>query len=173
MERLFRVLLGLPERTITVTRHQPHALALCSERQGWCADARIELKTWPAGPFSVREHIHPCLEESMSVHEDRRDAKSHAHSVRSHCRDRRRGRSRSGAFEAQGVESFGDGHAPADGLSARGRSAALCRFGSGAQEISAEADVVWRREAPRGGEFGSGSPTSMAPAWPPSGTCAA
>jgi hypothetical protein len=30
----------------------------------------------------------------------------------------------------------------------------LCRFGSGAQEISAEADVVWRREGSRGGEFG-------------------
>jgi hypothetical protein len=58
------------------------------------------------------------------------------------------------AFEAQGVNVSATGmHLRTAYLPEIGQPL-LCRFGSGAQEISAEADVVWRREGPRGGEFG-------------------
>jgi hypothetical protein len=58
------------------------------------------------------------------------------------------------AFEAQGVDVSATGmHLRTAYLPEIGQPL-LCRFGSGAQEISAEADVVWRREGSRGGEFG-------------------
>ena len=58
------------------------------------------------------------------------------------------------AFEAQGVDLSATGmHLRTAYLPEVGQPL-LCRFGSGAQEISAEAEVVWRKEGARGGEFG-------------------
>ncbi|MET0593630.1 MAG: PilZ domain-containing protein [Polyangiaceae bacterium] len=58
------------------------------------------------------------------------------------------------AFEAQGVNLSPSGmHLRTAYLPEVGQSL-LCRFGSGAQEIQAEADVVWTKHAARGGEFG-------------------
>ncbi len=89
----------------------------------------------------------------MSFQEERRDAKSQRISfdaivelggdVDPTC-----------AFEAQGVDVSATGmHLRTAYLPDVGQPL-LCRFGSGAQEIAAEADVVWRREGARGGEFG-------------------
>jgi hypothetical protein len=60
----------------------------------------------------------------------------------------------SSSFEAQGVNVSANGMQLRTAYLPDVGQPLLCRFGSGAQEISAEADVVWRREALRGGEFG-------------------
>ena len=61
---------------------------------------------------------------------------------------------RAAAFEAQGVNLSATGMQLRTAYLPDIGQPLLCRFGSGAQEISAEADVVWRREGARGGEFG-------------------
>ncbi|HKQ69157.1 MAG TPA: PilZ domain-containing protein [Polyangiaceae bacterium] len=89
----------------------------------------------------------------MSVHEDRREAKSQRipfEAIVELGGDAGMG----SAFEAQGVDLSANGmHLRTAYLPDLGQPL-LCRFGSGAQEISADADVVWRREGARGGEFG-------------------
>src|SRR5258706_3171237 len=89
----------------------------------------------------------------MSFHEDRRDAKSQR--IPFEAIVELGGEvDRNSAFEAQGVDVSATGmHLRTAYLPEIGQPL-LCRFGSGAQEISAEADVVWRREGSRGGEFG-------------------
>jgi len=89
----------------------------------------------------------------MSLHEDRRDAKSQR--IPFEAIVELGGEVDPGsAFEAQGVDVSATGmHLRTAYLPDVGQPL-LCRFGSGAQEISAEADVVWRREGARGGEFG-------------------
>jgi hypothetical protein len=89
----------------------------------------------------------------MSFHEDRRDAKSQRIPFEAIVELGGEVDPNS-AFEAQGVDVSATGmHLRTAYLPEVGQPL-LCRFGSGAQEISAEADVVWRREGPRGGEFG-------------------
>ena len=89
----------------------------------------------------------------MSVHEDRRDAKSQRIPFEAIVEIGGEVDPNS-AFEAQGVDVSATGmHLRTAYLPEVGQPL-LCRFGSGAQEISAEADVVWRREGARGGEFG-------------------
>jgi hypothetical protein len=89
----------------------------------------------------------------MSFHEDRRDAKSQRIPFEAIVELGGEVDPNS-AFEAQGVNVSATGmHLRTAYLPEVGQPL-LCRFGSGAQEISAEADVVWRREGPRGGEFG-------------------
>ena len=89
----------------------------------------------------------------MSVHHERRDAKS----LRVPCEAivEIGGELEPGtAFEAQSVDvSVSGKHLRTAYVPAVGQPL-LCRFGSGAQEISAEAEVVWRTEEARGGEFG-------------------
>lgn len=88
----------------------------------------------------------------MSVQEDRRDAKSLRIPFEAivELGDDDPG----AAFEAQGVNLSPSGmHLRTAYLPEVGQSL-LCRFGSGAQEIQAEADVVWTKHAARGGEFG-------------------
>src|SRR5260370_12708877 len=58
------------------------------------------------------------------------------------------------AFEAQGVNLSATGMQLRTAYLPEVGQPLLCRVGSGAQEIASEADVVWRREGPRGGEFG-------------------
>jgi len=89
----------------------------------------------------------------MSAHEDRRDAK--AQRIPFEAIVELGGEAEpNAAFEAQGVDLSATGmHLRTAYLPEIGQPL-LCRFGSGAQEISAEADVVWRKEGPRGGEFG-------------------
>jgi hypothetical protein len=89
----------------------------------------------------------------MSVHEDRRDAKSQRIPFEAIVEiggevDP------SAAFEAQGVNLSATGMQLRTAYLPEIGQPLLCRFGSGAQEIAAEADVVWRREGARGGEFG-------------------
>jgi hypothetical protein len=89
----------------------------------------------------------------MSVHEDRRDAKSHRipfEAIVEIGGEMEGG----GAFEAQGVNLSASGMQLRTAYLPEIGQPLLCRFGSGAQEIAAEADVVWRREGSRGGEFG-------------------
>jgi hypothetical protein len=89
----------------------------------------------------------------MSFQEDRRDAKSQRIPFEAIVELGGEVDPNS-AFEAQGVNVSATGmHLRTAYLPEVGQPL-LCRFGSGAQEISAEADVVWRREGPRGGEFG-------------------
>jgi len=89
----------------------------------------------------------------MSFHEDRRDTKSQRIPFEAIVELGGEVDPNS-AFEAQGVDVSATGmHLRTAYLPEVGQPL-LCRFGSGAQEISAEADVVWRREGPRGGEFG-------------------
>jgi hypothetical protein len=89
----------------------------------------------------------------MSFHEDRRDAKSQRIPFEAIVELGGEVDPNS-AFEAQGVDVSATGmHLRTAYLPEVGQPL-LCRFGSGAQEISAEADVVWRREGARGGEFG-------------------
>jgi hypothetical protein len=58
------------------------------------------------------------------------------------------------AFEAQGIDLSASGMQMRTAYLPDLGQSLLCRFGSGAQEISAAAEVVWRREGTRGGEFG-------------------
>jgi hypothetical protein len=93
------------------------------------------------------------VEEAMSVHQDRRDAKSVRipfEAIVEIGGDLPPG----SAFEAQSIDLSVSGmHLRTAYLPDVGQ-ALLCRFGSGAEDISAEAEVVWRREESRGGEFG-------------------
>src|SRR6476659_9295019 len=89
----------------------------------------------------------------MSVHEDRRDAK--AQRIPFEAIVEIGGEvDPSAAFEAQGVNLSATGMQLRTAYLPDIGQPLLCRFGSGAQEIAAEADVVWRREGARGGEFG-------------------
>jgi hypothetical protein len=89
----------------------------------------------------------------MSVHEDRRDAKSQR--IPFEAIVEIGGEVDPGAaFEAQGVNLSATGMQLRTAYLPDIGQPLLCRFGSGAQEIAAEADVVWRREGARGGEFG-------------------
>src|SRR5260221_5080720 len=89
----------------------------------------------------------------MSIQEERRDAKSQRIPFEAIVELGGEVDPNS-AFEAQGVDVSATGmHLRTAYLPEIGQPL-LCRFGSGAQEISAEADVVWRREGSRGGEFG-------------------
>src|SRR5258706_8025577 len=89
----------------------------------------------------------------MSFHEDRRDAKSQR--IPFEAIVELGGEvDPSSAFEAQGVNLSSTGMQLRTAYLPEVGQPLLCRFGSGAQEIAAEADVVWRREGPRGGEFG-------------------
>jgi hypothetical protein len=89
----------------------------------------------------------------MSVHEDRRDAKSQR--IPFEAIVEIGGEVDPGAaFEAQGVNLSATGMQLRTAYLPEIGQPLLCRFGSGAQEIAAEADVVWRREGARGGEFG-------------------
>lgn len=88
----------------------------------------------------------------MSVQEDRRDVKSQRIPFDAivELGDDDPG----AAFEAQGVNLSASGMLLRTAYLPDVGQALLCRFGSGAQEIQAEADVVWRKEGARGGEFG-------------------
>jgi hypothetical protein len=88
----------------------------------------------------------------MSVQEDRRDVKSQRIPFDAivELGDDDPG----AAFEAQGVNLSANGMQLRTAYLPDVGQALLCRFGSGAQEIQAEADVVWRKEGARGGEFG-------------------
>jgi len=86
----------------------------------------------------------------MSVHEDRRDAK--AQRIPFEAIVEIGGEvDPSAAFEAQGVNLSATGMQLRTAYLPDIGQPLLCRFGSGAQEIAAEADVVWRREGARGG----------------------
>ena len=89
----------------------------------------------------------------MSVHHDRRDAKSSR--IPFEAIVEIGGELAPGAaFEAQSIDLSVSGmHLRTAYLPEIGQQL-LCRFGSGAEDISAEAEVVWRREESRGGEFG-------------------
>jgi hypothetical protein len=89
----------------------------------------------------------------MSFHEDRRDAKSQRIPFEAIVELGGEVDPNS-AFEAQGVNVSATGMLLRTAYLPEVGQPLLCRFGSGAQEISAEADVVWRREGQRGGEFG-------------------
>jgi hypothetical protein len=93
------------------------------------------------------------VEEAMNVHHDRRDAK--ASRIPFEAIVEIGGELAPGAaFEAQSVDLSVSGmHLRTAYLPEIGRPL-LCRFGSGAEDISAEAEVVWRREEARGGDFG-------------------
>jgi hypothetical protein len=88
----------------------------------------------------------------MSVQEDRRDVKSQRIPFDAivELGDDDPGE----AFEAQGVNLSANGMQLRTAYLPDVGQALLCRFGSGAHEIQAEADVVWRKEGARGGEFG-------------------
>jgi hypothetical protein len=88
----------------------------------------------------------------MSVQEDRRDAKSQRIPFEAivELGDVDPGH----AFEAQGVNLSASGMQLRTAYLPEAGQPLLCRFGSGAQEIQAEADVVWCNEGARGGEFG-------------------
>jgi PilZ domain len=88
----------------------------------------------------------------MSVQEDRRDAKSQRIPFEAivELGDVDPGH----AFEAQGVNLSASGMQLRTAYLPEVGQPLLCRFGSGAQEIQAEADVVWCNEGARGGEFG-------------------
>jgi len=89
----------------------------------------------------------------MSIQEDRRDAKSQRIPFEAIVELGGEVDPNS-SFEAQGVNVSATGMQLRTAYLPEVGQPLLCRFGSGAQEISAEADVVWRREALRGGEFG-------------------
>jgi hypothetical protein len=88
----------------------------------------------------------------MSVQEDRRDVKSQRIPFEAivELGDADPGT----AFEAQGVNLSASGMQLRTAYLPEVGQPLLCRFGSGAQEIQAEADVVWCNEGARGGEFG-------------------
>jgi hypothetical protein len=88
----------------------------------------------------------------MSVQEDRRDVKSQRIPFEAivEVGDVDPG----AAFEAQGVNLSASGMLLRTAYLPEVGQALLCRFGSGAQEIQAEADVVWTKHGARGGEFG-------------------
>jgi hypothetical protein len=88
----------------------------------------------------------------MSVQEDRRDVKSQRIPFEAivELGDDDPG----AAFEAQGVNLSANGMQLRTAYLPEVGQQLLCRFGSGAQEIQAEADVVWTKHAGRGGEFG-------------------
>ena len=88
----------------------------------------------------------------MSVQEDRRDVKSQRIPFEAivEVGDVDPGN----AFEAQGVNLSANGMQLRTAYLPELGQPLLCRFGSGAQEIQAEADVVWCNEGARGGEFG-------------------
>jgi hypothetical protein len=88
----------------------------------------------------------------MSVQEDRRDVKSQRIPFEAivEVGDVDPG----AAFEAQGVNLSASGMQLRTAYLPEVGQSLLCRFGSGAQEIQAEADVVWTKHGARGGEFG-------------------
>ena len=88
----------------------------------------------------------------MSVQEDRRDAKSQRIPFEAivEVGDVEPG----AAFEAQGINLSANGMLLRTAYLPEVGQSLLCRFGSGAQEIQAEADVVWTKHGARGGEFG-------------------
>jgi hypothetical protein len=88
----------------------------------------------------------------MSVQEDRRDAKSQRIPFEAivELGDVDPGH----AFEAQGVNLSASGMQLRTAYLPEVGQPLLCRFGSGAQEIQGEADVIWCNEGARGGEFG-------------------
>jgi PilZ domain len=88
----------------------------------------------------------------MSVQEDRRDVKSQRIPFEAivEVGDVDPG----AAFEAQGVNLSASGMQLRTAYLPEVGQGLLCRFGSGAQEIQTEADVVWTKHGARGGEFG-------------------
>jgi hypothetical protein len=88
----------------------------------------------------------------MSVQEDRRDTKSQRIPFEAivEVGDVDPG----AAFEAQGVNLSASGMLLRTAYLPEVGQTLLCRFGSGAQEIQAEAGVVWTKHGARGGEFG-------------------
>jgi len=88
----------------------------------------------------------------MSVQEDRRDTKSQRIPFEAivEVGDVDPG----AAFEAQGVNLSASGMQLRTAYLPEVGQPLLCRFGSGAQEIQAEANVVWTKHGARGGEFG-------------------
>jgi len=88
----------------------------------------------------------------MNVQEDRRDAKSQRIPFEAivEVGDVDPG----AAFEAQGVNLSASGMQLRTAYLPEVGQPLLCRFGSGAQEIQTEADVVWTKHGARGGEFG-------------------
>jgi hypothetical protein len=88
----------------------------------------------------------------MSVQEDRRDVKSQRIPFEAivELGDDDPG----AAFEAQGVNLSAAGMQLRTAYLPEVGQALLCRFGSGAQEIQAEANVMWTKHGGRGGEFG-------------------
>src|SRR6266487_4903389 len=89
----------------------------------------------------------------MSVHQERRDARSMRVAFDSIVEIGNE-LDPGAAFEAESVDLSVSGmHLRTAYLPEIGQSL-LCRFTGGVQEVSAEAEVVWRKEEPRGGEFG-------------------
>jgi hypothetical protein len=88
----------------------------------------------------------------MSVQEDRRDVKSQRIPFEAivEVGDVDPG----AAFEAQGVNLSASGMQLRTAYLPEVGQSLLCRFGSGAQEIQTDADVVWTKHGTRGGEFG-------------------
>jgi hypothetical protein len=88
----------------------------------------------------------------MSVHEDRRDTRTQRIPFEAIVEIGTQGDTP--AFEAQGVDlSAGGMHLRTAYLPELGHPL-LCRFDAPGDEVIAEGNVVWRREAGRGGEFG-------------------
>ncbi len=89
----------------------------------------------------------------MSVHEDRRDARTQRVPFEAIVEIGGTSEEAS-AFEAQGVDLSASGmHLRTAYLPDIGQPL-LCRFDGSGHEVSAEANVIWRREGSRGGEFG-------------------
>jgi len=59
-----------------------------------------------------------------------------------------------GGFEAESIDVSPDGMRLRTAYLPQLGERLVCRFDGDAGEVTAEGEVVWRREAPRGGEFG-------------------